>query len=186
MNLHKWLAFPAAALAIASCDTVRVTDLESGMAFYDGSFQYATRSGAIKTFVIGSPFSGGAADGFAANVRNAMGNAPFGHDVAFVPATRDKSKNAFHVVALFNGVNPLNEREICERDVEIATQPNTSTTSMVAIFCQGKHPISYASGFVDSLSGPNDPRFHKLVVQVARAMIPGYDADWNSSGFTPF
>ena len=67
MKLSKWLAFPAVTLAIASCDTVRVTDLESGMAFYDGSFQYATRSGAIKTFVIGSPFSGGAADGFAAS-----------------------------------------------------------------------------------------------------------------------
>ena len=186
MTLHKWLALSAVTLAITSCDAVRVTDLESGMAFYDGSFQYATLSGTIKTSVVSSPFSDRVSDGFAASVTDVMKNAPLGHDVTFVPAPRNKSKNDFHVVALFNGVNPFTEREMCENNVEIATRPNTGTTSMVAVFCQGKYPISYSSGVVDGLSGSNDPRFHKLVVRVARAMIPTYDADWNSSGFTPF
>jgi len=73
-------------------------------------------------------FSDRASDGFAASSTGAIKIPSFGHDVAFFQAPGNTSKNAFYLVALFKGVRPFTEREMCENDVEIATRPNTGTT----------------------------------------------------------
>ena len=48
-----------------------------------------------------------------------MKNAIFGRNVSFVSAPRNKAKNAFHIVIVFNGIEPLTERAMYESDVSI-------------------------------------------------------------------
>ena len=48
-----------------------------------------------------------------------MKNAIFRRNVSFVSAPRNKAKNAFNIVIVFNGIEPLTERAIYESDVSI-------------------------------------------------------------------
>ena len=180
MNALSVLVFSLIAALSAGCSSVRVIDHAGGQNYYDGAIEYATLDGTIKTFVVGSPF-GAANTDFARSVTSAMKGATLGRHVTFVPAPRNTEKNAFHIAVVFNGVNPFTVEDICENTSEIASRPNTPTTSMHAVFCQGSYPLSYTSGYVDRLTGPSDPKYHTLVKEVALVMIPRYD-DSNSSG----
>ncbi len=176
------IAFLAVAgLITAGCSQVKVIDTEYGQNYYDGAFEFATMDGSLKTAVVGSPFAAEATNEFAKSVTGLLKNATFGRDVTFVPAPRNLEKNAFHSVIVFNGVQPFTEREMCENDVPIKTRASRAQTSMHAVFCHGKFPISYSSGFALNLAGPADPDFQILVRAVAQAMIPRYD-DFHSSG----
>ena len=171
----------AIAVLSAGCTGVRIIDSEPTNNYYDGAFEFATRSGEIRTNVFGSPFNDAATDTFARSVTDAMKGANFGRVVAFVPAARNTDRKAFHIVTVFNGVAPFSETDACENVSEIATRPNAPTTTMHAYFCHGSYPLSSAIGFADNIKSESDPRFQQLVRQVAQAMVPRYD-EQRSSG----
>lgn len=158
----------------AGCSAVRVIDYAGGQNYYDGAFEFATLDGTINTHVVGSPFAK-PAPSFAQTVTANMKGATRGRDVTFVPSPRNTTKHAFHIVVIFNGKHPLIETEICQNADEVVTTPSTQTTSMLAVFCQDGHPLSYSTGYVGGLQSSTDPRLQQLIKQVSRAMIPGYD-----------
>jgi hypothetical protein len=182
MKLRALATLTAVVAITAGCSDVRVIDLGGGQNYYDGAFELATQSGSINTAIVGSPFAASTSVEFDEKVADSMRGGPFGRDVKFIPSPRNKEKNAFHIVVIFNSAHSFTYTEACENDVEIATKPNTKTTSMHAVFCQGNFRISSASGFVDDLKGIDDPRFHELVNSVARDMIPRYDDNRSSGG----
>ena len=104
-----------------------------------------------------------------------------GKEVKFESSKPNADKYAFHVVVTFNTQNPLSVADICEDATQVKSRPNLQTTSMMSIFCQGGYPISYSRGYVDGLTGPQDPKLAKLVREVALSMIPRYD-DHRSGG----
>ena len=158
----------------AGCSAVRVIDYAGGQNYYDGAFEFATLDGTINTHVVGSPFAESDPP-LARAVTTFMKGATRGREVTFIPSPRNTTKHAFHIVVVFNGKHPLVETEICQNADEVVTTPSTQTTSMLAVFCQDGHPLSYSTGYVGGLRSPADPRFRQLIKQVSRAMIPGYD-----------
>jgi hypothetical protein len=139
MKARSVLVFSLIAALSAGCSSVRVIDHAGGQNYYDGAIEYATLDGTIKTFVVGSPF-GAANTDFARSVTSAMKGATLGRHVTFVPAPRNSEKNAFHIAVVFNGVNPFTVEDICENTSEIASRPNTPTTSMHAVFARVAAP----------------------------------------------
>ena len=182
--LRTLVTLSAVAVIGTGCSSIKVIDSEPTTVYYDGAFEYATQSGKIKTAIYGSPFDDKASDPFANTVTATMKGANFGREVTYVPSAPNTDKKAFHIVAVFNGVAPFSDADACENVSEIATRPNAKTTTMHAIFCHGAYPLSSATGFVDNLKDPSDPRFQQLVRQVAQAMIPRFD-EQNSSGDDP-
>jgi hypothetical protein len=183
MNLRTVVAVSLLGAISAGCSSVRVIDNGSGQNYYEGSFEYATKEGAINTYVAGKPFSNPGKN-FTKSVTSMMYGATTGRDIKFVEASPNTSKYGFHIVIAFNSVTSISVEDVCADVRQLKTEPDRKTTSMQAIFCQGGYPISYARGFVDGLKSTSDPKFRDLVRQVAFAMIPGYD-DNRSSGFTP-
>ena len=179
--LRTLFALTAIVIVGAGCSSIKVIDSEPTSNYYDGAFEYATQSGEIRTAIYGSPFEDTASDHFAKRVTATMKGTNFGRDVSYVPSTRNTDKKAFHIVTVFNGVGGFTATEACENVSEITTRPNVKTTTMHAYFCHGAYPLSSATGFIDNLKDPSDPRFQELVRKVALAMIPRYDEE-NSSG----
>ena len=166
---------------IAGCSQVRVLDYNGGQNYYDGAFEFATQDGKINTYIAGSPFSSPDPK-FKKTIISNMYGATFRRNVNFVDTTPNTERYGFHIVVAFNAINPLGVDDICRNATEVKSRPNLKTTSMIGIFCQGGHPLSYASGYVSGLTGPNDPKFSELVREVALAMIPRYDDEHSSGG----
>lgn len=183
MNFRTFIAISLLGAISAGCTGVRVIDASGGQNYYDGAFELATIDGKINTYVAGTPFSD-ISNSFTNSVISTMYGSNFGKNVNFVATKPNTAKYGFHIVVVFNGADPVGVGDICQDAGKIKTEPNRRTTSMLAVFCQGGFPISYAEGYVAGLKTPTDPKFRDLVRQVAFAMIPGYD-DHRSSGFTP-
>lgn len=184
MKLRTLGAVSVIATLTAGCSAVRVIDYNGGQNYYDGAFEFATQSGKINTYIAGAPFStvGGS---YKFSITSMMYAATFGRKVNFVATKPNTEKYGFHIVVAFNVVNPLGVDDICQDATQIKSQPNLNTTSMLGVFCQGGYPLSYANGYVSGLTGSADPKFARLVREVALAMIPRYD-DQNSSGGEAF
>lgn len=183
MNLRTLVAVSLLGAIATGCSSVRITDDGNGQNYYEGSFEYATKDGSINTYVAGTPFSD-ATKNLKNTVTSMMYGATLGKNINFVTAEPNTAKYGFHIIVSFNISAPISVDDVCEDPRQIKSTPGTKTTSMLAVFCQGSHPISYARGYVDGIKDTSDPKFRDLVRKVAFAMIPGYD-DYRSSGFPP-
>ena len=63
-----------------------------------------------------------------------MKNAIFGRNISFVSAPRNKARNAFNIVIVFNGIEPLTERAMYESDVSIKNSAGP---------CEEKHLFNF-------------------------------------------
>ena len=158
----------------ADRSAVRVIDYTGGQNSCDGAFVFAPLDGTINTHVVGSSFAKSDPP-FARAVTTFMKGATRGRDVTFIPSPRNTTKHAFHIVVVFNGKQPLVGTEVCQNADKVVTTPSRQTTSMLAVFCQDGHPLSYSTGSVGGLRSPADPRLWPLIKQVSGAVIPGYD-----------
>lgn len=184
MKLGKLAAFSVLAGLVAGCSNVLVTDYSGGQNYYDGAFEYATKDGSINTYIAGAPFLSPGPE-FKNTVISNLYGATLGRNVNFIDAKPNTERYGFHIVVAFNTTNPLGADDICRDATSVKSKPNLETTTMFGVFCQGGHPLSYASGTVGGLKGPSDPKLAELVREVALAMIPRYD-DFNSSGGEAF
>jgi hypothetical protein len=186
MNLR--VLFPVLLLGVVSagCAAVKVVEHTDTQNYYDGAFEFATQNGEINTYIAGAPFAGeDAIARFKFRVFSKLYRSTFGRDVNFKPSKPNSEKYGFHVVITFNAVNHLSAGDICEDATQIKSRANLKTTSMLSVFCQGAHPISYSRGYVGSLSGPDDPKLESLVRGVAQAMIPLYDDHHSANDISP-
>jgi hypothetical protein len=167
-------AMAAIALFLSACSGVRVIEIVGTQNYYNGAFEFATQSGSIKTIVLGSPF-GKEAGPIDAVTTGYMKGANRGPVVTFEPARWTKPGNAFRVVVVFNGRVPFGHEAICKYGPDIGSDPGLATARMDAAFCQGDYLLSSAEGYVDGLTGPDDPRFGELVKAVTLALIPAID-----------
>lgn len=179
MNLRTVAALSLVLGLSAGCSVVRVIEYTGSQNYYDGAFEYATQDGKINTYVAGTPFPTADPE-FKNKITSIMYGANFGREVNFVPAKPNVDKHAFHIVVTFNPDERLSFADLCENAAQTKSQPGRETTSMKGVFCQGSHPLSFASGYVSGLTGPADPKLVSLVREVALAMIPRYDDEIDS------
>ena len=66
-----------------------------------------------------------------------MKNAILGRNVSFVSAPRNRAKKAFHIVIVFNGIEPLTERAIYESDVSIKNSTDRARKSTFSSSIKG-------------------------------------------------
>lgn len=171
MNRSIMLTAFAVALAAAGCDGVVVYEPIDNDNYYQGSWEYATQSGEIRTEVHGDPF-GEPTEEFADHVMQDLHGATRGQEITFTKSPAQQ-RDAFKVVAVFNGAR---EREAspCDGVVDDPRAARTPTR-MHLVFCQGDKMLSEASGKVNGVTSSTDPRFRELVQKVALGMLPPLD-----------
>lgn len=184
--MHRSRALGAAAavsgvLALGGClDGVAVDEPVYQQLYVDAEFEYAARSGELRTNVYGTPVAG-ARDGVVALTTAAMRGANRGPEVTFTPTPAGEGSGAYHVVMLFNPVGWVAPYDVCKDPVRYAGAPSDSRVRLVSAFCFGETMVSNASGSVTGVKGLGDPRFKSLVRQVTLSLFPAYD-HWDIGG----
>jgi hypothetical protein len=172
-----WKPRPLPALAalalLAGCDGVVVTQPVGVQRYSDGDFEYAARTGEMKTEIAGNPF--GNAPNFAPLVVGHMQNANRGIPVRFVLEPQGRGSAPYHVVMAFNASGNALGRDACSLAGALSTAPGTGVVHLFAVFCVGDVALAEASGSAADLNGPDDPKLRSLVRQVTYALIPSYD-----------
>jgi hypothetical protein len=164
----------AAALALlGGCDGVVVYEPVGKQRYFNSDFEYAARSGELKTEVAGNPF--GSAPNFAPLVAEYMQNANRSIPVRFVLEPQGRGSAPYHVVMAFNPPRGATAHDACSQAGSLPTAPGTASVYLFSVFCSGDVALSEAGGSVSGLSGPDDPKLRALVRDVTYALIPPYD-----------
>ena len=129
MNIRTIIAISLLGAISVGCTGVRVIDNGSGQNYYQGSFEFATKEGAINTYVVGKPLPN-AQEKFTKSLTSMMYGATIGRDIKFVAAEQNTTKYGFHVVVAFNAIAPISVEDICADARQLKTEPNRQTTSM--------------------------------------------------------
>jgi hypothetical protein len=156
--------------ALSGCDGLIIYEPVTPQRYGKGDFDYAARSGEMRTEVIGNPF--GNVPDFGALVAEHMYKANRGPAVKFVLAPGGGASAPYRVVMAFNPAPRVSAADICSQGSWIQTAPGTEPVTVLSAFCSGDLVVSEAGGRIGSVTGPRDPKFHSLVQAVTSALIP--------------
>lgn len=132
------------------------------------SMVYASANGPIFLEVHGEPFAPMALS--AMDVAMGMSDKLVGRKLAFTPVRASALRPEFKVVLAFNPPANADPRDLCEGAIATAAQPGEQIT-VLAVFCDKSGILSSVQGWVSKVSGPDDPRFRRLLGQVTRDLI---------------
>ncbi len=173
--MWKIPTFLGVILAVSGCaGGVIVREPVFEQIYADGDAEYAMQNGEMLTRVYGNPFAPGA-DGIERSVTRLMKGANFGPEADFTPKPSGEGSAPYHVVMVFNAPRYLADELICADGFDIDTAPNGGSLTLLTGFCIGDTLLSTASGSVDGVKGPKDPKFRELVRQVIYSLFPAYD-----------
>lgn len=128
---------------------------------------HASARGPVWLNVHGQPFA--AAD-FNDKVAAAMTNQLVGRQLTFTARRDQADKPEFRVVLAFNVPANADPRDLCAGQVATAAQPGDKVT-VLAAFCDKSGLLSSVQGWVAKVEGVDDPRFRRLLGQVARDLF---------------
>jgi hypothetical protein len=129
---------------------------------------HASAQGPLWLDVHGRPFGG---DGdFKDKVAAAMTNQLIGRQLAFTARRDQVDKPEFRVVLAFNAPATADPRDLCAGQIATAAQADDKVT-VLAAFCDKSGLLSSVQGWVAKVEGADDPRFRRLLGQVARDLF---------------
>ena len=179
----RWSVIPAAAVLASACTgVVSENDLNPPAYYLDGDFERAAAKGAVRTVVIGNPFSTQSGT-FGDYVRALMKDQAGDIRASFVAVEGANTTKPYKVVVVFNPRENVDYRTICKAEGQTpTTSGNSGQTSVVMVFCDGSNFKSGIKGRASGIKGQNDPKFVSLVQSVADAMIPPYGLEQQLRG----
>lgn len=169
--LKRLVSFGAAAFAALT------SACEDGPATVPGGWRsaavwstmvHASAQGPLWLDVHGRPFGG---DGdFTAKVAAAMTDQLVGRRLAFTARRDQVDKPEFRVVLAFNAPANADPRDFCAGQIATAALAGDKVT-VLAVFCDKSGLLSSVQGWVTKVEGADDPRFRRLLGQVARDLF---------------
>lgn len=181
MNFRPVLSVAGLALWLGGCaGMVVVHQPMHTQRYLDGDFEYAARSGEMRTSVHGNPFAI-APQSFNAAVTGTMRGANTGPDVVFTPTPEGEGSGAFHVVLMFDPPVGTFGDDLCADAGAIHPVAGNGGVRLLSAFCVGDQLLSTVGGSVSGVDGPRHPKFRELVRQVTMHLFPAYD-HWDIGG----
>jgi hypothetical protein len=142
--------------------------------YFIGDFDYAAGNGAMQTVVAGNPF-GMPKAAFDAHVRDLMRHQNRGVPAEFVEGQTDRTHPLYKVVVGFNLPRALSFSGMCRNPAGLPSRPDSGRLEIAIVFCQGDEGMSGTTGWADNVSGPDDPKFARLVRYATLYMLSDYD-----------
>ena len=144
------------------------------------ALQYAASRGPVLAEVVGEPLD---RPGRVEEVLRAADRGVQGLDVAFTTDPALAPQPELKLVMVVNPARPFEPAAACV-DPEVAQEPaEPNRPSLLAVFCEEGRPLAGALGDIE-VSGPDDPRYDRLVHQTTAALFP--DDYWDRWGGLPF
>lgn len=165
---------PAAAALLAGCGD---TDGPSVVKTFDrgdvveSMFFSASRKEWVLAHVHGDPFGRGAAD-LETNVHTAMADAMKGRIVRFTSDASAVEQPQNHIIVVFGAPVNQNGDKLCSGVLPQTQAPTEQgRVDVRAVFCADGERLADAEGFAKRIDGADDPRFHRLMYDLAYQLI---------------
>ena len=154
--------------------------------YYDSAYtpshvDLAAASGPALAVIRNDPFPG---DRDNAGVLAAMQGRNFGQKIFFTQTPRADDKYGYKVVMHFGG-EPFYYGQQCMAGPTPPATAAPGPIAVTAVFCVGDRLLTDATGSIDGATGPDDPRFQRLIGDMLVALTPPRDPnrrgdDWNN------
>ena len=168
------VALLAAALGLAGCaDTAIVHYSYYNSAYTPGHVDLAAASGQSLAVIRDNPFP---EDVDNRGVVAAMQGRNFGPKMYFAQVQRPDDKYGYKVILDF-GSKGGSYDECMRPPSPPAHTPAKGEISVFAVFCVGNLLLTDALGSISGASGPDDPRFQRLIGDIMVALTPPYLPD---------
>lgn len=176
MGLRKLLTglLPAAAAVLGGCadaDGPAVAKTYDRGEIVESLFFSASRQGAVLAHVHGNPF-GGDHGVLAEAVHANMADAILGRVVRFTDDATAVEQPQNHIVVVFGAPKGQSGHKLCEGKLP-QTQPpaEPGRVDVRAVFCADGELLADAEGWAKRIEGTDDPRFQRLMYDLASKLI---------------
>lgn len=142
------------------------------MAAYDvGSLSYVADRGLLAE-IVGNPFKTDK-QGLDAVVSEVLSSHHFGPVFPVVTEPSPDFRSPYRVVMVFNPAPAAGRATLCERVPE--SLPPGDVVRVAAAFCASDKLLTSLKGSISGASGPDDPRFRRLIGLVSLELFPPFD-----------
>ena len=177
MNRKSLLAMVVLGGAVAACASTDVVVSPTNFygAYTPTVLSYSATSGGMLVQVVGNPFDA-SQDDLEQAVTGAMTGSHFGPPVDFVTAPPEDFRSPYRIVMVFDSAHGYTEKKLCSEGQSL--QPEKGDTVRVhAALCAADSPLTGLSGRVAEVTGPDDPRFGRLISQMTTNLLPPFNPD---------
>jgi len=135
----------------------------------------AATTGGMLVEVIGNPFDAPKAD-LERSITGAMTGSHFGPHVDFVTTPPEGFSSPYRIVMVFDSNQGYTQIKLCGQTGSIAPEPGESVRVHTAL-CAADKPLTGVSGRVRDVTGPDDPKFRRLIAQITTNLLPPNNPD---------
>ncbi len=147
-------------------------------AYTPSVLNYSATSGGILVEVIGNPFDAPKAD-LERSITGAMTGSHFGQQVDFVTTPPEDFRSPYRIVMVFDSTQGYTQAKLCARTETIQPEVGESVTAHAAL-CAADQPLTGVTGWVSDVTGPDDPKFGRLIAQMTTNLLPPSNPDRRS------
>jgi hypothetical protein len=173
-SLLSLVILAGAASACTSTDVVLSPTSYYG-AYTPTVLSYSATSGGILVEVIGNPFDVPKAD-LEQSITGAMTGSHFGPHVDFVTTPPEGFRSPYRIVMVFDSNQGYTQIKLCGQTESIQPGPGESVRVHTAL-CAAEKPLTGVSGRVGEVTGPDDPKFRRLISQITTNLLPPKNPD---------
>ena len=141
----------------------------------------AAASGGMLVEVVGNPFDAPNADLDRA-ITGAMTGSHFGPPVNFVTTKPEGFTSPYRVVLVFDDTRNYTEAKLCKEGTSIEPGSGGDRVKVHAALCAAKQPLTGVNGRVGEVTGPDDPKFRRLISQLTTNLLPPGNPDRRENG----
>ncbi|WP_342241549.1 hypothetical protein [Inquilinus sp. OTU3971] len=174
MIQHRFRLPPLAALALAvpilaGCASDRVVVSDIGIRYSRGEFSAAADGRDLRTVIQGNPF--GTPD-FDQALLRIMNRTYVGPATRFTTTPGPTAKRDYFVSLVFNPAPDVVPQALCSGKPIPTAPPNPSRITARAVFCITGGEATAVIGYVNDVTGPDDPNFVSMIQHMMLAMFP--------------
>ncbi len=174
MIQHALRLLPLAALTLAgpilaSCASDRVVVSDIGIRYSRVEFSAAADGRDLRTVVQGNPFG---TPGFDQAVLGIMNNTYVGPKTNFTSTPGPTAKRDYFVSLVFNPAPDVVPQVLCSGKPIPTAAPNPGEIRARAAFCITGGEATAVIGYVNDVTGPDDPNFVSMVKHMMLSMFP--------------
>jgi len=173
----------AGALFLAGCGSVPSVTSDTGVGNTREVLADRAEQGPVLAVVVGNPY-GIDEDRLDGMVTQAMAAGISGLGVDFTTSPGEAAAPEPRLVVLLNPAGDPSGNAVCRSPTAAPTAPAAEDLRVLAAFCDGANALGSVTG-QDTVAGPTDRRFQRLLWRVAGALFPDDYAETYGFGLLP-
>ena len=135
----------------------------------------AATTGGMLVEVVGNPFDAPKAD-LERSITGAMAGSHFGPRVDFVTTPPEDFRSPYRIVMVFDSEQGYTVLKLCSQTDSI-TPAATESVRVHTALCAAEKPLTGVSGRVADVTGPQDPKFRRMISQITTNLLPPFNPD---------